>query len=378
MKFLYLDHAATSPMRESVWDAMKNAEAEGYGNPSGSHKLSRNAKNIVEESRELIARSVGATPEELIFTSSGTESDNWSIKSPFESSLPTAQDLVTSSIEHEAVLASAQWIEEKGFNVSYINPSSNGKVDSKEYITAIKDTTSVASLMWGNNETGVLQPVEEIGKQLNSNKKLLFHSDIVQGFVSTDIDFHKVGVKSAAMSAHKIGGPKGVGFMFLHNGYRIDSYLHGGKQELERRAGTVNVIGIAGFAAAVKEHEERFDEEVEMMLNEKNIFENIISENEGIKIIGVEEKRLPHISNIQIKGVNSENLLVLLDLDGVGVSRGSACASGAQRPSHVLTAMGIQAREANSHLRISFGWTTQLGDGEKGARKVLKAIKEIS
>ncbi len=378
MKFLYLDHAATSPMRESVWDAMKNAEAEGYGNPSGSHKLSRNAKNIVEESRELIARSVGATPEELIFTSSGTESDNWSIKSPFESALPTAQDLVTSSIEHEAVLASAQWIEEKGFNVSYINPSSNGKVDSKEYITAIKDTTSVASLMWGNNETGVLQPVEEIGKQLNSNKQLLFHSDIVQGFVSTDIDFHKVGVKSAAMSAHKIGGPKGVGFMFLHNEYRIDSYLHGGKQELERRAGTVNVIGIAGFAAAVKEHEERFDEEVEMMLNEKNIFENIISENEGIKIIGVEEKRLPHISNIQIKGVNSENLLVLLDLDGVGVSRGSACASGAQRPSHVLTAMGIQAREANSHLRISFGWTTQLGDGEKGAKKVLKAIKDIS
>jgi len=378
MKFLYLDHAATSPMRESAWDAMKNAEAEGYGNPSGSHKLSRNAKNIVEESRELIARSVGATPEELIFTSSGTESDNWSIKSPFESSLPTTQDLVTSSIEHEAVLASAQWIEEKGFSVSYINPSSNGKVDSKEYITAIKDTTSVASLMWGNNETGVLQPVEEIGKQLNSNKKLLFHSDIVQGFVSTDIDFHKAGVKSAAMSAHKIGGPKGVGFMFLHNEYRIDSYLHGGKQELERRAGTVNVMGIAGFAAAVKEHGERFNEEVEMMLNEKNIFENVISENEGIKIIGVEEKRLPHISNIQIKGVNSENLLVLLDLDGVGVSRGSACASGAQRPSHVLTAMGIQAREANSHLRISFGWTTQLGDGEKGARKVLKAIKEIS
>ena len=378
MKFLYLDHAATSPMRESVWDAMKIAETEGYGNPSGSHKLSRNAKNIVEESRELIARSVGATPEEIIFTSSGTESDNWSIKSSFDSALPTAQDLVTSSIEHEAVLASAQWIEEKGFNVSYINPTSNGKVDSKEFITAVKDTTSVASLMWGNNETGVLQPVEEIGKQLNSNKKLLFHSDIVQGFVSTQIDFHKAGVKSAAMSAHKIGGPKGVGFMFLHNEYRIDSYLHGGKQELERRAGTVNVVGIAGFAAAVKEHEERFNDEVEMMLNEKKIFENVIREKEGIKIIGVEEKRLPHISNIQIKGVNSENLLVLLDLDGVGVSRGSACASGAQRPSHVLTAMGIQAREANSHLRISFGWTTQFGDGEKGARKVLKAIKEIS
>ncbi len=377
MNFLYLDHAATSPMRESVWGAMRNAEADGFGNPSGSHQLSRNAKNIVEESREVIARSVGAAPEELIFTSSGTESDNWSIKSPFESAFPTSQDLVTSSIEHEAVLASVQWIEKKGFKVSYVDPDSSGKVNSNEYISAIRDTTSVASLMWGNNETGVLQPVEKIGKHLNKNKKLIFHSDIVQGFVSTHIDLHKSGVNSAAMSAHKIGGPKGVGFMFLHNEYKIDSYLHGGKQELERRAGTVNVVGIAGFAAAVKEHGERFNEEVEMMLNEKNKFENVISENEDIKIIGAKEKRLPHIANIQIKGVNSENLLVLLDLDGVGVSRGSACSSGAQKPSHVLTAMGIKAREANSHLRISFGWSTQVGDGEKGARKVLKAIKEI-
>mgnify|MGYP000968417974 FL=1 len=364
-------------MRESVWDAMRNAEADGFGNPSGSHQLSRNAKNIVEESREVIARSVGAAPEELIFTSSGTESDNWSIKSPFESAFPTSQDLVTSSIEHEAVLASVQWIEKKGFKVSYVDPDSSGKVNSNEYISAIRDTTSVASLMWGNNETGVLQPVEKIGKHLNKNKKLIFHSDIVQGFVSTHIDLHKSGVNSAAMSAHKIGGPKGVGFMFLHNEYKIDSFLHGGKQELERRAGTVNVVGIAGFAAAVKEHEERFNEEVEMMLNEKNKFENVISENEDIKIIGAKEKRLPHITNIQIKGVNSENLLVLLDLDGVGVSRGSACSSGAQKPSHVLTAMGIKAREANSHLRISFGWSTQVGDGERGARKVLKAIKEI-
>ena len=224
MNFLYLDHAATSPMRESVWDAMRNAEADGFGNPSGSHQLSRNAKNIVEESREVIARSVGAAPEELIFTSSGTESDNWSIKSPFESAFPTSQDLVTSSIEHEAVLASVQWIEKKGFKVSYVDPDSSGKVNSNEYISAIRDTTSVASLMWGNNETGVLQPVEKIGKHLNKNKKLIFHSDIVQGYVSTHIDLHKSGVNSAAMSAHKIGGPKGVGFMFLHNEYKIDSY----------------------------------------------------------------------------------------------------------------------------------------------------------
>ena len=272
MKFLYLDHAATSPMRESVWGAMRHAEKDGFGNPSGSHQLSRNAKNIVERSRESIAYSVGAAPEEIVFTSCGTESDNWSIKAPFEFQEPTQQDLVISSIEHEAVLASAEWVEQKGFNVSYVNPDINGKVEYENYISKIKDTTRVASLMWGNNETGVIQPVSEIGNKISHKKELLFHSDVVQGFVSTKIDFHKAGVNSAAMSAHKIGGPKGIGLMFLHNEYKIESYFHGGKQELERRAGTVNVVGIAGFAAAVKEHHKRFDEEVGVMLEERNTF----------------------------------------------------------------------------------------------------------
>ena len=179
------------------------------------------------------------------------------------------------------------------------------------------------------------------------------------------------------MSAHKIGGPKGIGFMFLHNKYKIDSYLHGGKQELERRAGTVNVVGVAGFAAAVKEHQERFDEEVGLIKNEKNIFEESIIENTQIRVIGIESERLPHISNIQIKGVNSENLLVLLDLDGVGVSRGSACSSGAQKPSHVLEAMEIKKEDLNSHLRISFGWTTQVGDGSRAADKIINTIRGI-
>ena len=377
MDYLYLDHAATSPMRESIWSAMRNAEEVGYGNPSGSHKISRKAKNIVEESREVIAASVGAAPEEIVFTSSGTESDNWSIKSPFQSSFPTSQDLVVSSIEHEAVIESAKWVENRGHKVSFVNPNNAGKVESSEFIQSIRETTAVASLMWGNNETGVLQPVSDIGKAVKGNKKLIFHSDIVQGFVSTKIDFHKHGITSAAMSAHKIGGPKGIGFMFLHNKYKIESYLHGGKQELERRAGTVNVVGVAGFAAAVKEHQDRFDEEVGLIKNEKNTFEELISENIKISVIGLEEERLPHISNIQIRGVNSENLLVLLDLDGVGVSRGSACSSGAQKPSHVLEAMKIDKKDLNSHLRISFGWTTKVGDGARAAGKIINTIKGL-
>ena len=377
MDYLYLDHAATSPMRESIWDAMRNAEEFGYGNPSGGHKISRKAKNIVEDSRETIASSVGAAPEEIIFTSSGTESDNWSIKTPFQLSPPTSQDLIVSSIEHEAVIASAKWIEESGYKVSYVDPNKNGKVKSEDFINKIQDSTKVASLMWGNNETGVLQPVSTVGNKVKEKNSLIFHSDIVQGFVSSRIDFYKHGVTSAAMSAHKIGGPKGVGFMFLQNKHKIASYLHGGSQELERRAGTVNVVGVAGFAAAVKEHQQRFEEEVGLMSNEKAIFEESIAQNEKIKVIGIEEERLPHISNIQIKGVNTENLLVLLDLEGVGVSRGSACASGAQAPSHVLEAMRIPKEDLNSHLRISFGWSSKEGDGSKAASIIITVLRSL-
>ena len=376
MKFLYLDHAATSPLRESVWDAMRIAEDLGYGNPAGSHTLSRNAKNIIEESREVIAKSVGAIPSEIIFTSGGTESDNWCLKVPFYNKYPTRQDLVTSSIEHEAVLNSAEWVEGNGFSVEYVRPSNNGKVQVNEFCKKIQDSTSVASLMWGNNETGVIQPIHEIGKKLNSNNDLIFHSDVVQGYVSKKIDFYKANVKSGAISAHKVGGPKGIGAMFLHSEYKLSSFFHGGKQELDRRAGTVNVMGVAGFAAAVREQQHRFDDEVDAMLNERNRLEEILSQDEGTVIIGKDEERLPHISNIQFNGNNSENLLVYLDLEGVGVSRGSACASGAQKPSHVLISMGIDKVSAESHLRISFGWSTKKGDGEKGAKKILEAVKE--
>ena len=209
------------------------------------------------------------------------------------------------------------------------------------------------------------------------NPHTLFHSDVVQAVATRKIDFHNLGIDSAAISGHKIGGPKGIGVMFLKTGYKIPSLLHGGKQELERRAGTVNVSGVAGLAAALKEQQRNLEEETKLIENERKIFESKIKEDFDVKIIGENVERLCHISNIQFKDINSETLMVALDLNGMGVSRGSACASGAQKPSHVLKAMNVEDGVINNHLRFSFGWNTQASDGEKSAEIVKRTIKEI-
>ena len=375
--YLYLDHAASTPMRKSAMDKYIEAESFGYANSSGGHKLSRNSKNLLEDSREKIAELLNAAQGEIVFTSGGTEADNWTIKSLFNSKRPD-DNLVTSNIEHEAVIASAEWVSSNGYQTKYAKSDRNGLVTKDEFLEQVDNDTKVASLMWGNNETGIVQPIKDIAREIKTiNSSTLFHSDVVQGIISDNIDFHRDGIESAAISAHKIGGPKGVGAMFIHNKHKLPSFLHGGKQELERRAGTVDVPGIAAFATALEEQQSRFDEEVGLMKNERTIFEEKLKNSLNIEIVGDSMNRLPHISNVQFKNLNSEVLLIQLDLNGLGVSRGSACASGAQKPSHVLEAMNINPKFINSHLRFSFGWTTKAGDGSKAAEIVMQAVKEI-
>ena len=379
LEYLYLDHAATTPMRESAFDAFKHAEEVAFANSSGGHELSRRAKNLLEESRDFIADVFGAAPKEITFTSGGTEADNWIIKSPFLNNAPTSSKLVTSQIEHEAVLGSAEWIQAKGFSVNFVGVNEDGVVDVKKFIESCNKETLVASLMYANNETGVIQPINEILKKIKEiNSEILFHSDVVQAVASEKLDFHKLGIDSAAISGHKVGGPKGIGVMFLSSKYKLPNYFHGGKQELERRAGTVNVSGVAGLAAALKEQQETLSDEKILLERERKIFEDTLKEKLEIKIVGENINRLSHISNIQFKGINSETLMVALDLKGLGVSRGSACASGAQKPSHVLTAMNVHMNDINSHLRFSFGWSTNNGDGLKAAKIVLATIEDIS
>ena len=375
--YLYLDHAATTPMRESALEAFKNAEEFAYANSAGGHELSRRAKNLLEESRDFIASYFGAAPSEITFTSGGTEADNWVIKAPFINS-KNSQNLVTSKIEHEAVLASAEWLETQGQEVNYASCNEDGQVDINEFLNKCNNDTAIASLMYANNETGVVQQIEKIAKEVKiKNSDILFHSDVVQAVSSEKLDFHKLGIDSAAVSGHKIGGPKGIGIMFLSSKYKLPNYFHGGKQELEKRAGTVNVSGVAGLAAALKEHQDNFDNEKKRILQEREIFENELKNALEIKIVGEKIDRLCHISNIQFKSVNSETLMVALDLKGLGVSRGSACASGAQKPSHVLVAMNVPDIDVNSHLRFSFGWNTKEGDGKYASEIVINTVKEI-
>ena len=375
--YLYLDHAATTPMRESALEAFKNAEEFAYANSAGGHELSRRAKNLLEESRDFIASYFGAAPSEITFTSGGTEADNWVIKAPFMNS-KNSQNLVTSKIEHEAVLASAEWLETQGQEVNYASCNTDGQVDVNEFLDKCNNDTAIASLMYANNETGVVQQIEKIAKEVKiKNSDILFHSDVVQAVSSEKLDFHKLGIDSAAVSGHKIGGPKGIGIMFLSSKYKLPNYFHGGKQELEKRAGTVNVSGVAGLAAALKEHQDNFDNEKKRILQEREIFENELKNALEVKIVGEKIDRLCHISNIQFKSVNSETLMVALDLKGLGVSRGSACASGAQKPSHVLVAMNVPDIDVNSHLRFSFGWNTKEGDGKYASEIVINTVKEI-
>jgi len=375
--YLYLDHAATTPMRESALEAFKNAEEFAYANSAGGHELSRRAKNLLEESRDFIASYFGAAPSEITFTSGGTEADNWVIKAPFINS-KNSQNLVTSKIEHEAVLASAEWLETQGQEVNYASCNKDGQVDINEFLDKCNKDTAIASLMYANNETGVVQQIEKIAKEVKiKNSDILFHSDVVQAVSSEKLDFHKLGIDSAAVSGHKIGGPKGIGIMFLSSKYKLPNYFHGGKQELEKRAGTVNVSGVAGLAAALKEHQDNFDNEKKRILQEREIFENELKNALEIKIVGEKIDRLCHISNIQFKSVNSETLMVALDLKGLGVSRGSACASGAQKPSHVLVAMNVPDIDVNSHLRFSFGWNTKEGDGKYASEIVINTVKDI-
>ena len=378
-EYLYLDHAATTPMREIAIKAFIDAEHEGFANSSGGHNLSRKAKNILEQSRDTIAAIFNVAPNEIIFTSGGTEADNWSIKSLFNKKIDPDSNLVTTNIEHEAVLASAQWIKDNDYEVTFAECLESGELDKNSFLNGVNKNTIIASAMWANNETGIIQPIRELSNDVKKkNSSTLFHSDVVQAVVSDKIDFHKEGIQSAAISAHKIGGPKGVGAMFLSNEFKLPSMLHGGKQELERRAGTVNVAGVASFASALQEQQNNFDDEIMIMIKEKEEFENIVKDNFKVKVIGESEKRLAHISNIQFEKVNSEVLMVDLDLNGLGVSRGSACASGAQKPSHVLEAMGVNKEFINNHLRFSFGWSTDLGDGKKAAKILLDSLEKIS
>lgn len=355
MNTIYLDNNATTKTDEEVVKAMMPYLLDNYGNPSSIYKIGRENKKVVEDSREKIAKILNCEPNEIYFTSGGSESDNTAIRGIAYSYKNKGNHIIISKIEHPAVLETCKQLEKEGFEVSYIGTDKNGIVDLEELKKEIKQTTTLITIMFANNEIGTLQPIKEIGEIAKKNN-IIFHTDAVQAVGSVLIDVKELNIDSLSLSAHKFYGPKGIGVLYVRKGIKFEKFVNGGHQERNKRAGTENVAGIVGLAKAIELAYRDLEEH-----NKKNkelrdyYVEQVKEKIPYIKINGDMEKRLPGNSNISFRFIEGEGLLLNLDLKGICASSGSACTSGSLDPSHVLLAIGLPHEIAHGSLRISIG-----------------------
>jgi len=354
-KVIYLDHASTTPADPEVVTAMSPWHTEEFGNPSTVYSLGLTAAQAVNEARESIAPAVGADPEEIYFTSGGTESDNWAILGTAEAQQKKGRHLVTSAIEHHAVLESMEYLERHGCEITRIPVDGGGLVDPESVRRAIRPDTILVSIMHANNEVGTVQPIAEIGK-ITREAGVLLHVDAVQTAGKLPLDIEELGVDMLSVSAHKLYGPKGIGFMYLRKRTRISPLFHGGGQEKGRRAGTHNVPGIAGMAKAFELATVRMAEDAVREAALRDRLWRGLSENiESIYLNGDPVRRLPNNLNVRLDGIEGEAMILMLDMEGICVSSGSACTTGSLEPSHVLLALGIPAEQAHGSLRVTLG-----------------------
>ncbi|MEX2625117.1 MAG: cysteine desulfurase family protein [Acidimicrobiia bacterium] len=370
---LYLDHAATTPVRPAVAEAMAPFLGDRFGNSSGSHQVSRRAKNALEEARERAAFLIGARPQEIVFTGGGTESDNLALKGAALAG-GRRSGVVTAATEHEAVLETVDFLSRFGCPTRIVGVDRHGLVDSDDLAAAVTNETAVVSVMAANNETGTVQPLGPLVAAVKAaNPHTYFHTDAVQAFAALDIDVDEIGIDLLSLAAHKFGGPQGVGLLYVRSGVVLEPVLHGGGQELGRRSGTHNVAGAVGMGTAMElaaADRDRFRRDT---AEARRRFEAKLSDRAERTV--PEELTLPQHSHLRFGQINNETLLVLLDRVGVAASAGSACASGAATVSHVLEAMGLTPEEARRSLRFSFGWTSSIEESEQAAELVLEALK---
>lgn len=359
MRTVYFDHAATTPVDERVLEAMKPYFTRHFGNANSAHQLGNNAKVAVEEAREKIAELIGAEPAEIIFTSGGTESDNAIIKGVLEAS--GKSEVITSPLEHHAVLHTAESKKRSGAKPVYLQPDDCGRIGAEQVVEAITDETALVSLMHVNNEIGIINPIEEIAAVCKEHNVPL-HSDTVQSIGKLPVDVNELGLDFLSMSAHKIHGPKGIGVMYVRHATPWLPWMHGGSQERRRRGGTLNVPGIIGLTKALELAVERMEENYRHYKKlQERLLKGLREKFSGrYKINGDPENGVPHITNLsfideQNHGIDGEMLLLNLDMEGICVSNGSACTSGAVEPSHVLQGIGLESEIANSSIRISLG-----------------------
>lgn len=349
---VYFDYAAATPMLKEVIASINEVYTDCYGNANSSHLFGRKAVARLDDAREIIAKSVGAKPKEIFFTSGGTESDNWALKGVFLAS--KKKKVIVSAIEHSAIMASTKTLLQLGAEVVYIKPRFDGAIDSNSIIDAIDDETCLVSIMYVNNETGVINDIKTISDICHS-KGILFHSDCVQAISTIPLDVSHLGVDLMTVSAHKIGGPKGIGFLYIKDGTPINALIEGGSQESALRGGTSNVPLAVGFARAIEYTSHTYRERIEHITEIRDYFENKIAKI-GFDIVINGKNRVPTISSVTFKGFIATVLMTRLDLKEIAVSAGSACTAGSLEPSHVLSAMGLSDVNAKSTIRFSFGY----------------------
>ena len=357
MKRIYLDHAATTPLDKDVLQEMLPYFSEVYGNANSQHGFGRDAQKAVDGARDLIAKLIGAKPNEIYFTSGGTESDNWALRGTVKALKDKGNHVIISKIEHAAMLSTAKELEKEGVEVTLIGVDEEGFINIDELKKAIRPTTVLISCMYANNEIGTVEPIEEIVK-IGKEHGILVHTDAVQAMGAIDINVSSLGVDMLSFSAHKFNGPKGVGALYIKNGIPMSRLISGGHQERTRRGGTTNVPGVVGFAKALQITKENMQKDVAYVSSLRNRFiQRVIAEIPYVKLNGAKDmaKRLPSNADFSFEYIEGESILFSLDMDGIAVSSGSACSSGSLEPSHVLLAIGLSEEIAHGTIRFSFG-----------------------
>ncbi|MDR1135304.1 MAG: cysteine desulfurase NifS [Clostridiales Family XIII bacterium] len=374
---VYLDYSATTPVKEEVLEKMIPYFTQSFGNPSSLYTIGQNSKQAIAEAREQVAALIGADSKEIYFTSSGTEADNWAVIEAAEARKNKGNHIITSKIEHHALLHSAEYLEKRGFDVTYIGVDDKGFIDLDELEAAITDKTILISIMYANNEVGTIEPVSEIAA-IAKKHGVLFHTDAVQALGNVPIDVHAIGADMMSVSAHKIYGPKGVGALYIRKSLALPSHIHGGGQENKKRAGTENLAGIVGFGAAAELAATNLDGHIEKVTALRNYFiDRVCKEIPDVYVNGDILRRLPGNANITFEYIEGEALLLLMDLDGVAVSTGSACSSASLTPSHVLTALGIPAEIIHGSLRFTIGDFTTKDDLDYTVEHLIKNVEKL-
>ena len=373
MGLMYFDHAATTPVKEDVLKEMLPYFAINYGNPSSLYSIGRRNKKAVNIAREKVAKAIGCQPKEVYFTSCGSEADNLAIKGIVKANVEKGKHIITSKIEHPAVLNTCKTLEEEGFEVTYLNVDEDGFVDLEELKNSIREDTILISIMFANNEIGTIQPIKEIS-QIAKEAGIIFHTDCVQAIGNVKINVNEYGIDLLSMSAHKFYGPKGVGVLYVKDGIEFKRIQDGGHQERNKRAGTENVAGIVGLGKAIELANENLENYNSKLLKLRNYFVREMTYHyPNIKINGNLKQRLSGNINISFPNFDGEELLLKLDNYGICASAGSACSSGSSNPSHVLTAIGLDENYINGSLRITFGDQNNIDE----VRFLIDAIKRI-